>query len=123
MDCQNILEEYFRGFYQAAQTAESHKKKAVQMHHLARNFASQLKEKVKKEKLAGFGATLRYRKVFLGKMSDGNYVTIEEFIVGDFVKYTNNNGDICTKDDVVCHKAQCFAHFTYKKNHKASSLW
>lgn len=33
-----------------------------------------------------------------------------------FVKYINNNGDICAKDDVLCDKAQCFTHFTYEKS-------
>ena len=86
------------------------------MHHLARNFTSQMKEKVEKERLTEFGTTFHYKKVFLGKMSDGDYVTIEEFIDGVFVKYINNNGDICAEDDVLCDKAQCFSHFTYEKS-------
>ncbi|KAK2550710.1 hypothetical protein P5673_028580 [Acropora cervicornis] len=45
-------------------------------------------------------------------MSDGDYVNIEELIDAVFVKYINNNGGICTEDDVLCDKAQCFAHFT-----------
>ena len=86
------------------------------MHHLARNFTSQLKEKVEKERLTEFGTTFHYKKVYLGKMSDGDYVTIEEFFDGMFVKYINYNGDICTEDDVLCDKAQCFSHFTYEKS-------
>lgn len=71
---------------------------------------------MEKERLTEFGTTFHYKKVFLGKMSDGDYVTIEEFIDGVFVKYINNNGDICAEDDVLCDKAQCFSHFTYEKS-------
>ena len=56
-------------------------------------------------------------------MSDGDYMTIEQLIDGMFVKYINSNGDICTEDDVVCDKAQCFAHFTSMKSHRASSWY
>jgi len=98
------------------QTVESHTRKAVQMHHLARNFTSQMNKKVEKERLTEFGTTFHYKKVFLGKMSDGDYGTIEEFIDGVFVKYISNNGDIGAEDDVLCDKAQCFLHFTYEKS-------
>ena len=115
-----VIKKYLKGtledIIKTNQTVESHTRKAVQMHHLARNFTSQLKEKVEKETLTEFGTSFHYKKVFLGKMSDGDYVTIEEFIDGVFVKYINNNGDICTEDDVLCDKAQCFAHFTYEKS-------
>jgi len=37
------------------ETEESHKKKSVQMHYLAQNLASQLKEQIEKEELTGFG--------------------------------------------------------------------
>lgn len=48
-------------------------------------------------------------------MSEGDYVIIEEFIDGVFVKYINNNGDICVEDDVLCDKVQCFVYFIYEK--------
>lgn len=54
------------------QAVESHTRKAVQMHHLARNFTSQLKEKVEKETLTEFGTTFHYKKVFPGKTSEGD---------------------------------------------------
>ena len=75
-----------------------------------------MKEKVEKETLTEFGTTFHYKKVFLGKMSDGDYVTIEEFIDGVFVKYIKNNGDICAEDHVLCDEAESFAHFTYEKS-------
>ena len=49
----------------------------------------------------------------MGKMDDGKYVTIEEFIDDDFVKYINNNGKLCENGDM-CDKAQDFAQFTYE---------
>jgi hypothetical protein len=35
-----------------------------------------------------FGKTFSYKKVFMGKTDDGEYVTIE-YIDDDFVKYIN----------------------------------
>lgn len=49
----------------------------------------------------------------MGKMDDGKYVTIKEFIDDDFVKYINNNGKLCELGDI-CDKAQAFAQFTYE---------
>ena len=115
-----VIKKYLKGtledIIKTNQTAESQTRKTVQMHHLARNFTSLLNEKVGKETLTEFGTTFHYNKVFLGKISDGDYVTTEEFIDGVFIKYINNNGDISAEDDVLCDKVQCFAHFTYEKS-------
>lgn len=51
----------------------------------------------------------------MGKLDDGKYVTIEEFIDDDFVKFINNNGKLCELGDI-CDKAQAFAHFTLEKS-------
>ena len=75
------------------QTIESHTQQSVQMHFLARNLASQLREKIEKEKLDEFGESFTFNKVFLGKMSTGEVVTVEEFIEGEFIKYVNNTGE------------------------------
>ena len=48
-------------------------------------------------------------------MDDGKYVTIQEFIDDDFVKYVNNNGKLCENGDI-CDKAQAFAQFTYEQS-------
>ena len=106
--------EVFRGsfrLYQIKETEQTHTQKSVQMHSLARNFASQMKDKIVKEQIEGFGQAFEYRKIFMGKMDDGKYVTIKEFIDDDFVKYINNNGKLCELGDI-CDKAQAFAHFT-----------
>lgn len=98
-------------------TLEEHTKKTVQMHLLARNFAKQLKNNVKDEK--EFGEALRYHNIFLGETSDGDFVTVEEFIDGEFKKYLNNNGKVpkaIEDDDVNALKAQCLAHFSYAQS-------
>ena len=97
------------------ETEESHTKKSVQMHYLARNFASQLREKIEKEQLMEFGPTFEYKKVFMGKTNSGEFVSIEEYIDGDFIKYINNNGDVC-ENGTVCDKAEPFVHFTHEKS-------
>ena len=45
----------------------------------------------------------------------GGGVSIEEYIDGDFIKYINNNGDVCEKG-TVCDKAEAFVHFTHEKS-------
>ena len=37
------------------------------------------------------------------------------FVWGSAVSYFYN-GVLCLTDDMVCDKAQCFAHFTFKKS-------
>ena len=109
------LESTLDGFKATNQTPEIHMQKAVQMHYLARNFASQLREKVETEDLEGFGHTFEYKKVFMGKTPDAEYVTVEEFISGEFAKYVNNTGEMCGQG-TICQKAQSFSHFTYEKS-------
>ena len=86
------------------------------MHCLARNFSLQLKEKVENEELEEFGVVLEYKKVYMGQTDDGEYVTVEEFIDGDFIKYINNDGFLCKKHHHLMSKAECYAHFTYQKS-------
>ena len=47
-------------------TTETHTKKVVQMHMLAKNFADQLARQVQKDELVDFGQPLQYGKVHLG---------------------------------------------------------
>ena len=74
---------------------DEHTKKAVQMHLLARNFASQLTSSLALEAAIKFGETFRYRNVYYGKTKEGECVRIEEFIDGKFRKYLNNTGLLC----------------------------
>ncbi|CAB4042364.1 transient receptor potential cation channel subfamily M member 6-like, partial [Paramuricea clavata] len=97
------------------ETEQTHAQTSVQMHYLATNFVSQLNEKIAKKGITDFGETFSYKKIFMGKTEDGEYVAIEEYIDGDFVKYINNDGDICEDRDIG-DKVQAFAHFTYEKS-------
>ena len=78
------------------QTVDQHNRKVVQMHLLARNFASQLEAEIKaNEESEIFGSAFRYRKIFHVETEDKEYVTVEEFIPGQFKKYINNTGQTC----------------------------
>ena len=66
------------------------------MHTLSNNFDDQVAQKIQKEDLIEFGQALQYGKVYSGKEMDSDeFVTVEEYIEGDFVKYLNNNGMVC----------------------------
>ena len=86
------------------------------MHTLARNFALQLKEHVDNALLEEFGTVSEFKKVYLGQTNTGEYVTVEEFIDGDFIKYINNDGIVNSKQHQLMGKAECFAHFTFQKS-------
>ena len=96
---------------------DEHTEKAVQMHQLGRNFASQLTNSLAPEVAKKFGETFRYRNVYYGQTKEGECVTIEEFIDGKFRKYLNNTGLLCgDKADPLCQKAECLAHFSHEKS-------
>ena len=70
-------------------SAEIHTSKAVQMNDLARNFAQFMAQ----EKPEEFGNAFLYTKVYFAKYCD-EYVTLENYIDGEFCKYVKNNGEI-----------------------------
>ena len=43
-----------------------------------------------------------YSDIYLGKMEE-EYVTLEEFVPGDFVTYIDNTGEICSISDMLTH--------------------
>ena len=98
---------------QTQETPEQHTRKEVQLHHLARKFALQLAEKVRAEEL-NYGTTFQYNMVFMGKTDLGGYVTVEEYIQGEFVKYINNNGDLGVKESTERRKAESLVHFVMR---------
>ena len=100
------------------QTAKEHTRKTVQMHMLARNFSLQLEQKVKEVNAeSSFGEVPKYGKIYYGETEKGEFVTVEGFIDGKFVKYTNNNGALCVDEsDILGQKAQCLSHFSYEKS-------
>ena len=116
-----VIKKYFPDtlnvIQQINETVESHTKKVVQMHHLAYNFGEQIvKEIVSKSCQKAFGRTLRYKNIYLGKIGE-EFVTIEEYISGCFIKYMNNTGQLCVdQDDEFGKKSECLAHFSYEKS-------
>ena len=43
-----------------------------------------------------------------------SFVTVEELLDGIFVKYINNDGDICEEDVELTKKTECLTHFSYE---------
>lgn len=69
--------------------------------------------------LAGYGDTFRYSKVYLAR-NEGELVTLELYLEGEFIKYINNDGNIVVRGSEVASKAEVFAHFTY--NHRPTMV-
>ena len=90
------------------------------MHHLARNFALQIEKKIEEDDIIDlFGPTLKYKNIYLGKLQDGEIVSVEEFITGVFRKYINNDGLICGEEsDPLVQKAACLTHYSYIESKK-----
>ena len=84
------------------------------MHCLAQNFANQLRQEIEKANLQEpFGPTLKYGNIYGKKGLE--YVTVEEYLEGEFDKYINNDGKICYgRDKTISEKAECLAHYSYK---------
>ena len=101
------------------QTLEQHTKKVVQMHMLAKNIAAKLQNELSKEDaLELYGETLKYKKIYMGKMEGGEFVTIEEFIEGEFTKYINNNAELSSNDSEILKKVESLVHFSYEHSEK-----
>lgn len=103
---------------QYKQTVEQQTRKVVQMHTLAGHFARKLASKA--NELSSFGNTFSYLDIYFGTIVNSEeleYVTIEEYISGDFTKYLNNTGD-CNSESQEEHflKAECLAHYTFEKS-------
>ena len=88
-------------------TIEAHTRKMVQMNSLARNLALQMSLDAPGE----FGDTFSYTKVYFGKI-DGEVVTLEKYLDGNFVKHINNTGEIYTEGEFG-QKCEAFVHYTY----------
>eukprot|EP00112_Aurelia_sp_Birch-Aquarium-sp1_P013101 Seg2769.3 transcript_id=Seg2769.3/GoldUCD/mRNA.D3Y31 product="Transient receptor potential cation channel subfamily M member 6" protein_id=Seg2769.3/GoldUCD/D3Y31 len=97
-------------------SVDSHTRKVVQMHSLARHFAKKLRD----EAPLTYGETFMYTKLYYSKHNE-EYVTVEHFLPGNFKKFINNTGDIIIKDedrDECALKAETFAHYSYAKSGK-----
>lgn len=52
----------------------------------------------------------------MGKTDIDEFVTIEEFIDGDFIKYINNTSSLCGEESEFRKKAESLVHFNYDKS-------
>ncbi|CAB4007574.1 transient receptor potential cation channel subfamily M member 6-like [Paramuricea clavata] len=99
------------------QTAEQHTRKVVKMHLLARNFAKQLQQEVcKRNNEEVYGEFMSYNNIYLGKMDDGEFVTVEEFVKGSFDKYINKDGTLCGTSTYIRMKAESLSHYSYVRS-------
>ena len=60
-----------------------------------------------------------YNKVFFGKIDENEFVTVEKFIPGTFLKYINNDGTIVNGVETSAHdlkKVEAFVHYTSQKS-------
>lgn len=116
------LPETQKTIEEMGETEESHTKKVVQMHHLAAHMASSLSSAVEKaKKQQHFGQTFQYGNIFLGKI-ENKYVTLEQFISGEFVKYINNTGDVCG-DQVMSFARRRNACLIFRLKSQRGNLW
>lgn len=111
------LPETLNVIEQMNETVEGHSKKVVQMHLLAKNFSDQLAKEVKEVKCEEeFGPTLHYQDIYLGKLNQ-EFVTIEKYIPGSFIKYMNNTEQLCVDGgNEYAQKAECLSHFSFIKS-------
>ena len=108
------------------ESVETLARKSIQMHMLALNFAEQLKESISGNEKQNFCETFSYKRTKLGRIIKTNeFVTIEDFIQGDFEKYINNDGTVSSNNSASDRvlKAECLAHSSYQKlNHELMLL-
>ena len=57
---------------------------------------------------------LSYTKVYFGKLY-GEFVTLEDYLEGEFQKYVNNTGEIFGKSELTL-KGESFGHYTYERS-------
>ena len=103
-------EDQVHGIENLFKSIEEHTRKVVQMNALARNFALTLSNQAPVE----YGPVLSYTKVYFGRLY-GEFVTLENYLEGDFQKYVNNTGEVYGDSDLTL-KAEAFCHFTYEKS-------
>ena len=102
-------------------SVEGHTRKQVQMHAVARNITQQFATKAP----AQFQDTFAYGKVFYSSL-DGQPVTMEEYVPGEFVKYINNDGQCMEAPseeyEVIFRKAESLVHFSNEYSSKKMML-
>lgn len=66
-----------------------------------------------------YGKTLTYKKVYMGRISGqtgDEWVTVEEYIDGEFIKYLNNIGIPRGMNSDIGQKCESLAHFSYERS-------
>lgn len=103
---------------------ESHTRKQVQMHAVARHLPRKFALKAPAE----FGECFKYNRSYYTTYND-QPATIEEYVPGSFVKYVNNDGKCVSPPDEstdemkeLFAKAQCFVHHSYHSSDKKLML-
>ena len=97
---------------------EIHTRKIVQMHSLARHFILKLANEIP----AGFASFL-YNKVYYAQLDD-QFITIEQYLSGNFQKYVSNTGEIIPHaGEDLALKAEMFSHYTYVKSQCIMGTW
>ena len=101
------------------QSTETHTRKVVQMHALAKTFTDSFCMRVKSVCRDEFGKVPAYCEIFLAK-EDEQWVSVEPYIEGSFAKYINNTGIVTDslKLTEVCKKVECLVHYSYEKSNK-----
>ena len=105
---------------------ESHCRKQVQMHEVARHLTKKFKSQAPKE----MGKCFQYNHVYYTTIKE-QPATVEEFVPGHIVKLINNDGKRAklpeqADDELIdlLDKAECLVHYTYvssnKKTHAAT---
>ena len=94
-----------------------HTGKQVQMHSAVRSICQKFARKVP----YAFGKCFNYKKVYFSTIN-GIPVTVEEFIPGNFEKYSSNTVlmEQARSDEhlVIIQQAECFMHFSYEMTNK-----
>ena len=101
---------------------ESHCRKQVQMHAVARHITQRFKMNIPSD----FGECFEFNRCYYTTVND-QPATIEEYVPGAFVKIINNNGVIIPISDdessvELLHKAESLVHYTYESSSKKFML-
>ena len=85
---------------------------------LAKHFTDLVRLQLKEEhRLHRFGSLFCYNEIYYG-IENGEVVTVEEYVSGDFKKYINNNGEILGDPSTdISMKAVAYMHFSFTKSH------
>jgi len=97
-------------------------KKVVQMDLLSRNFTKKLEKELRLNgNLELYGKTLTHTKIYMRRIhgqSDDEWVTVEQYINGEFTKYMNNTGIPYGVNSEIRQKCASLAHFSYERSHE-----